>query len=406
VFDPESIRSDFPALQERSGSHAAVYLDNACMTLKPTAVIDAISDWYRRRAGCHGRTDHLFGQRTTEAFDGAREVLRSFVGAGHVRQIVFTRNATESINLVARGLDLKKGDVVLGSGLEHNSNLVPWQVLVEEREVKREIVRVRPDTTFDLDAYMRRIAAGGVRLVSVLHTSNLTGVTFPVAAIIEAAHRNGALVLLDAAQAPMTCALDVAALDVDFLAMSSHKMLGPTGFGILYIADRHLDRLKPLVTGGETVLDTTYATRRIAPAPDRFEAGLQDYAGASGAAAAALYVQKLGPARIHDHVVSLNARATEGLSRLGGMRILGPADPLARGSILNFVAERMPPQDLSRLLNDAAGIMVRFGRHCVHSWFNETRTPDSVRVSFGPYNTMAEVDFLVDHIGRILKHFR
>lgn len=406
MLDPASIRADFPALEQQARGRPVVYLDNACMTLKPTAVIDAVSGWYRTCAGCHGRGDHLFGQRTTESYDGAREAFRKFLGATRPREVLFTRNTTESINLVARGLDWRPGDVVVGSGIEHNSNLVPWQLLAEEGRVRHQALPVLPDTRFDPALLEGRLAAGGVRLVSVLHTSNLTGVTFPVKEIVRLAHRHGALVLVDAAQAALTHALDVRDLDCDFLALSAHKMLGPTGVGVLYVADRHLDALRPLVAGGETVLDTTYQGRTVAPAPDRFEAGLQDYAGAAGAAAAVAYVARLKPARILEWVTALNARATDGLRSLPGVRILGPEDARSRGGILNFTVDGIRAQDLSRLLNDAAGIMVRFGRHCVHSWYNYTRTADSVRVSFGPYNTTAEADLLVDHVGRVLRHFR
>jgi cysteine desulfurase/selenocysteine lyase len=402
----EDIRQDFPALSQTARGRPVVYLDNACMTLKPNAVVDAIVAYYRTGPGCHGRTDHLFGQRATATYSGARLAIASFLNARHDREVVFTRNATEAINLVARGLDLAAGDVVLGSSIEHNSNLVPWQVLSAERGVRHEVLPTLADTRFDLAAFARRLDSGGVKLVSVVHTSNLTGVTFPVAEICEAAHRRGALVLVDAAQATLTHAIDVRALDADFLALSSHKMLGPTGFGALWARGEMLERLRPLVTGGETVLDTTYESRTEAGAPDRFEAGLQDYAGAAGAGAAAAYVAGLGPERIRRHAVALNTAATEGLLRVGGVRILGPEDPEARGSIVNFTMDGIASQDLSRLLNDGAGIMVRFGRHCVHSWYNATRTPDSVRVSFGPYNTTGEVDLLVEHVGRVARHFR
>ncbi len=405
-YDISAIRLDFPALSETHRGRPIVYLDNACMTLKPRQVVDALVAWYHTSPGCHGRSDHLFGQRTTRSFDDARSDLRKFIGARLDREVLFTRNATESINLVARGLGLKPGDVVLTSELEHNSNLVPWQVLAEQTGVKHQTVPVRPDTTFDLPAFVARLAGGDVRLVSILHTSNLTGVTFPVAEICEAAHRHGALVLVDAAQAPLTHALDVRALGVDFLALSVHKMLGPTGVGLLYVRDDHLERLRPLVTGGETVLDTTYTTRVMAPAPDRFEAGLQDYAGVVGAGAAARYVARLNPERIHEHVVRLNERVTEGLSKHRGVRILGPAAPGARGGIVNFVVAGLQASDLSRILNDAGGIMVRAGRHCVHSWYNSTLTPDSLRISLGPYTSDDDVDALLSHLDGVLKHFR
>jgi cysteine desulfurase/selenocysteine lyase len=383
-----------------------IYLDNACMSLKPQAVIDAIIDYYRSGSGCHGRTDHLFGRRTTERYDRAREAIRKFLGAGSTREIVFTRNATESINLVARGLRMAAGERVLTTDIEHNSNLVPWHVLAAERGIVHRIVSTRADTTFDLEALAAAFAEGPVRLVSVLMTSNLTGVDFPVADICRIAHAHGALVMVDAAQAPLTHAIDVRAMGADFLALSSHKMLGPTGVGILYLREDLVDSVEPLVVGGEAVLDTTRDSHRVAPSPDRFEAGLRDYAGAYGAAAAARYVGELGPERIRAHVVSLNARATAGLLGIDGVRLLGPEDPSLRNGILNVVIDGIPPADLSRLLNDGANLMVRHGKHCVHSWYHHMDIPDSLRISFGPYNTEHEVDELVDHTNRILRHFR
>jgi len=405
-FDAVSIRPDFPALGERIAGREVVYLDNACMTLKPRAVIDAIVGYYTRASGCHGRSDHAFGRRATELVDGARAEVRRFIGAKHDREVIFTRNTTEAINLVARGIGLAPKDAVVCSDIEHNSNLVPWQVLKEDVGIRHLVVPTRPDTTFDLDALSRTLAGGGVRLVSMLHTSNLTGVTFPVAQIVEIAHKHGARVLVDAAQSMLTHPLDVRRLGADFVAFSVHKMLGPTGVGVLYVRDDLLETLKPLVTGGETVLDTTYAGREIAGAPDRFEAGLQDYAGIAGAGAAVKYVAHLSQDRIREHVTALNAAATEGLMALPGVRVLGPADPAARGAILNFIVERMQAADLSRILSEASGIMVRAGRHCVHSWYNATLAADSVRVSFGPYNTRDEVEYLVRTAGDVLRHFR
>jgi len=405
-MDVERLRRDFPPLQETSRGRPVVYFDNACMTLKPTPVLDAMQAYYRTSPGCHGRSNHLFGRRTTEAYDGARKRLQRFLGAARPHEVIFTRNATEAINLVASGLGLGVGDVVLTSDVEHNSNLLPWQRLAKRSGVRHRVVPGRPDTTFDLDAYAGLLREGGVKLVSVLHTSNLSGVTFPVDDVVELAHRHGAQVLLDAAQAPLTHALDVKRWGVDYLALSAHKMLGPTGFGLLYArADRQAG-LEPLLVGGETVQDTTYVSSEPAPAPDRFEAGLQDYAGAVGAAAAADYVQKLDPAAIRRHVVALNARATHALLALDRVQLVGPADPALRGSVLTFVAEGMRSEDLARVLDEGAGIMVRFGKHCVHSWFNARKVPDTVRVSFGPYNTPDEVDLFVEHVTRVLRHFR
>ena len=406
TFEPQDIRADFPALLPRPGEPGPVYLDSACMTLRPRAVLRAMERYYAELAGCHGRTGHSFGERTTEAFDGARAELARFFGVAEPQELLFVRNATEAINLVASGVAWQRGDMVLGSAIEHNSNLLPWQRLRNERGVGYLVAPVHDDTTLDLERFDDLLETPGLRLVSVLACSNLTGVSFPLRRIVEAAHARGVLVMVDAAQAGLHAELDLHELGVDFCAVSSHKMLGPTGFGMLYVRRRHLEALRPLVVGGETVLDASYETHRPAPSPHRFEAGLQDYAGALGAAAAARYLGGLGRAAVRDHLVRTNRRASEGIQQLPGVRILGPADPEARAGILNMVIDGIPARDVARVLDASHGLMLRSGRQCVHAWYGATGTPDSLRASFGPYNTLAEADLLVETLGLVLRHFR
>jgi cysteine desulfurase/selenocysteine lyase len=307
---------------------------------------------------------------------------------------------------VAQGLPWATGDAVLTSGLEHNSNLLPWQRLVRERGVRHLIAPLHPDTRLQLERLEALVRSPGLRLVSVLACSNVTGVSFPVREIVDMAHAAGVPVLLDAAQAGLHTSLDLASLGVDYCALSSHKMLGPTGFGMLYVRRERLEGLRPLLVGGETVVDASYEHARLAPAPDRFEAGLQDYAGALGAAEAARYLAGLGPEAVHRHLVALNLRASERVAALPGLRILGPADPAARAGILNMVIDGIPARDLARVLDASHGLMLRSGRQCAHAWYGATGTPDSLRASFGPYNTAAEVDLLCETLEQVLRHFR
>ncbi len=231
-FDVEKLREDFPSLSRSAKKKPPIYFDNACMTLKPRAVTEAIVDYYHNFPGCHGRTDHWFGSETSKKYEVARRKLAKFFNAAHPEEIIFVRNATEGLNLLANTIEFAAGDVVVTSDIEHNSNLLPWQILEKKKKIKRLIIPTNPDTTFNLDRYRERMSPE-VKLVSVLYTSNLSGVTFPIEDIIDIAHQNGAWVCVDAAQAALSRTIDVQALDIDFMVASVHKMLGPTGVGIL-----------------------------------------------------------------------------------------------------------------------------------------------------------------------------
>jgi cysteine desulfurase/selenocysteine lyase len=398
------LRADFPALAQRIHDKPVVYLDNACMSLRPQVVLDAMTAYYTQFPGCHGRVDHYFGTATTKAYRGARESVQGFLGARQPSEIRFTRNTTESINIIANVIGLQPGDAVVSSDLEHNSNLLPWLALRQRAGVEHRIVPTAPDTTFDLDAFRARLD-GRVKLVSVLHSSNLSGVTFPIADIVAEAHRVGALVLVDAAQGMLHGDLDVRALDVDFLAFSGHKVLGPTGTGVLYVKEELLKDLPCFLFGGETVQDSTYEGFTLGLPPDRYEAGLQDYAGAIGLGAALDYVREVGTRSIARQIARLNARATDALAKTRGVTILGPADAARRGGVLNLLVEGVDAGDVAYLLNKHANIMTRSGKHCVHSWYNARKVPNSLRASFSFYNTPEEVDFFVWTLRDIMRFF-
>lgn len=404
-LDVNKLREDFAALQQTIRKKPLIYFDNACMTLKPRPVTDAILDYYNNFPGCHGRSDHWFGSETSKKYADARKKIANFFNAAHPEEIIFVRNATEAINLLANTIPFEPGDVVVTSDIEHNSNLLPWQLLEKRKNIKRLIVSTNSDTTFDLDKYREQMASG-VKLVSMLYTSNLSGVTFPIEDIIQIAHENRAWVCVDAAQATLSRPIDVQELDVDFMVASIHKMWGPTGMGILYGKKDLLDKLPPFLAGGGMIEDITYGSAKLSPLPDKFEAGLQNYAGAIGAGAAVDYVRKVGQKNIRDHIQELNVYATDRLSEIRGVEFIGPLDARLRSGITNLWIRGIRVADVSKILNESENIMCRYGKHCLHSWYNSRKMPDSLRFSFSAYNTFEEIDIMVRTLHDILEFFR
>ncbi len=402
--DIARIRADFPVLGQRINDKPIVYFDNACMSLRPKAVIEALSTYYTDYSGCHGRVDHSFGTATTKAFKNARASVQAFIGARNPSEILFMRNTTEAINVVANVLRLQPGDAVLCSDLEHNSNLLPWLALRDRSGVEHRVFATNADTSFEMAAFRARLDRK-VKLVSVLYSSNLSGVTFPLGDIVREAHSVGAKVLVDGAQGMLSGDMDVRDLDIDFLAFSGHKILGPTGTGVLYGKEELLADLPCFLYGGETVTDTTYDGYTLGRAPDRFEAGLQDYAGAIGLGAAVEYIGGIGKRAIRKQVTKLNTMASEELAKTKGITVIGPTDAAKRGGVLNFRVDGMDSGDVAYLLNKSANLMVRSGKHCVHSWYNARGVPSSVRASFSFYNTPEEVDFFVWTLRDILRFY-
>lgn len=398
MLDTAAIRNDFPILTTKM---PPIYFDNACVTLKPTQVIAAISRYYNEFPACGGRSLHKLGRRVTEEVEKAREVVQKFFNAKSEKEIIFTKNTTEAINLIARSLPLKAGDIVMATDKEHNSNLIPWQILAREKGIRHQIVRSNPDNTFNLDNFSAAMSRD-VKLVTLVHTSNLDGVTTPAREIIKIAHDHGALVLLDAAQSAPHREVDVRALDVDFLACSGHKMLGPSGTGILYGKYHLLERLGPFLVGGETVINTTYTSYELEKPPAKFEAGLQHYAGIIGLAEALKYLRKIGLPNIAAHETELNKRITDGIRDLPGLSIIGPADPALRSGIISFNIKGMDPHEIATMLDAAARIAIRSGMHCVHSWFNAHGIVGSARASLYLYNTTEEADIFIENLRKII----
>jgi cysteine desulfurase / selenocysteine lyase len=390
--DTKKVRDAFPLLR-RPRDEAPIYFDNACTTLKPQPVIDATIEYYRDAPVCGGRSVHRLGELVSGRVREARKRLATFLHADSPDDVVFTRGATESINLVANGLRLSRGDVVVTTDKEHNSNWIPWLHLQKTRGIRVLQVPSKDDGTFDLRAFERiaRSAGTKLRLVSVVHASNADGAETPIKEVSTTAHDQGALVLVDGAQSIPQRPTDVSKLGADFLGGSAHKMLGPSGLGFLWGAADALAALDPLVYGGgavKTATDTGYTLHDV---PHRFEAGLQNYAALYAFPAALEFLERLGLGEVQAHVKDLNAYATKRLAGIDGVTIYGPAAK-NRGGILPFNVDGLGPHDVALYLDEAARVAVRSGAHCVTSYFARKGIDGWVRASLYAYNDREEVD--------------
>jgi cysteine desulfurase/selenocysteine lyase len=400
-MDVKRIREDFPILKRKIDGKSIIYLDNACMTFKPRQVIEAMEDYYYNFSACAGRSIHKLGSEVTIKYEEARGKIGKFLNAKETREIIFTKNSTEGINLIARSLKLNKGDVVLTTDREHNSNLIPWHIQKKLRGIDHKVVGSNEDNTFDLEKF-ENMMSKNVKLVSMVHTSNLDGYTIPADEVIKIAHDYGALVLLDGAQSASRLPIDVQNLNVDFFAFSFHKMLGPTGIGALYGKYHLLNELEPFIVGGDTVEMSSYDSHALLDVPEKFEAGLQDYAGAIGAGAAVDYINNIGKKDIENHVYELNRFITERLRDATNVSVVGPVDPKLRGGIFTFNIKTKDPHDVAMHL-DNANIMVRSGVFCVHSWFKARNINGAVRASLYLYNTKEECEIFLEKIEEIVR---
>ena len=352
-------------------------------------------------SGCPGRAGHRFSREATEVIEAARGEVARYLGAADPGEIVFTRNATEALNLVAACMGFRPGDGVVTTGLEHNSNLLPWQRLAAARDVRHTILPVDPARGLDLGE-LERALDQDVKLVSLFHVSNLCGIELPVSEIAEIVHAAGARLLVDGAQGALTHPLALSDTGVDLYACSFHKLFGPTGVGALRVAPDLMARWPAFHVGGDTVEDVRYREATYASGPRRFEAGVGNAIGAVGAAAAVRYASRLGPARIHAHVIELNRQASAALATFDRVHLIGPPEPERRNAILNFHVAGLDSRALAGLLDQRAGVMTRYGKHCVHAWYHASGTPDSLRVSFSAYNTPEEVTRFTDTLAAIL----
>ena len=403
-YDVARVREDFPILAERVRGKSLVYLDNAATTQKPRAVIDAIAHYYEHDNANVHRAVHALSERSTKAYDEARRKVKRFLNARDEREIVFVRGATEGMNLVAQTFGrarVKAGDEVVVSGLEHHSNIVPWQLLCEEKGAKLRVIPVTDRGELDLDA-LPGLLGDRTRLVAVGHVSNALGTVNPVREIIARAHERGVPVLVDGAQAVPHLAVDVQALDADFYAFSGHKVYGPTGIGVLYGKLAHLAAMPPWQGGGDMILSVSFEKTLYAEPPTRFEAGTPDIAGAIGLGVALDYVSGLGLPAIAAHEHVLLEAATAALSKVPGLRIIGQARDKA--AVVSFVLEGVHPHDLATIV-DQQGVAIRSGHHCAQPVMERFCVPATARASFGLYNTVEEVDRLVAALAEARKVF-
>ncbi len=399
-MDISKIRNDFPVLRKPA---PPIYFDNACVTLKPDQVIAAERAYEEQFPGCT-RSLHSLGREATVREEEARKTLAKFIGATF-EGTVFTRNTTEAINLVANTFPFQRGDIILGTDKEHNSNLVPWLRAAERSSLERIVVPTEGDVLANFEKAFAQAKKQGKRvaLAAIIHTSNLDGTTTPAKDIISLAHKHGAAVLLDAAQSAPHKPVSLKALDADFLACSGHKMLGPSGTGLLALSKEWAEKLPPFLVGGETVERTTYTAATFQGPPHKFEAGLQNYSGILGFAEAGRYLERVGLDNIAKHEAELNKAATETLLQIPGAQIIGPADPSKRSGILSFTLPGLDFHEVALLLDNTKQVMVRSGQHCVHSWFNAHGCEGSVRASFYLYNTKEEVAVFAEALRGIAK---
>lgn len=395
-------RRDFPILNEQNNQQPVIYLDSACQTLRPRQVIEAITKYYTDYPACSGRSNHRLAERVTRLVDESRQLVARFIGASREQEIIFTRNTTEGINLVANSLDFQPGDVVLVTGKEHNSNLIPWQMIAKQKGITLKINSPLPDGSFNMPTFEEALSKG-VKLVSFGYTSNLDGVTIPADQIVKLAHKHKALVLLDAAQAAPQRKINVKSLDVDLLAFSGHKILGPSGTGVLYGKNKLLETMSTFLVGGDTVANSTYESAEFLPIPEKFEAGLQDYAGIIGLGEAVRYLQSIGFEAIQKQELLINQIITEGTKDIAGLHLIGPADPAQRSGIITFFIDGIDSHRIAIMLDQMAGICVRSGQHCVHSWFDEKKLKGSVRASAYFYNSEQDAELFVEALKKIRK---
>lgn len=404
IFDPHAVRGDFPILFERINGKPLVYLDNAATTQKPRAVIDAITHYYESDNANIHRGVHQLSQRATGEYESARRLIADFLHAANADEIVFVRGTTEGINLVAQTYghaNVRGGDEILITAMEHHSNIVPWQMLCQEKGARLRVAPINDDGELLIDE-LARLINPRTKIVAVAHVSNALGSINPVARITELAHRQNAVVVLDGAQAVPHLAVDVQSLDCDFYVFSGHKIYGPTGIGVLYGKTALLEAMPPYQGGGDMISSVTFEKTTYNKIPHKFEAGTPHIAGVIALGAAITYVNQLGLDRIAQHEHDLLTYATQAFSGLLGVRLIGTAKQKA--GVLSFVVDGVHPHDIGTIL-DQEGIAIRTGHHCAQPVMQRFGVPATARASFGLYNTREEVDLLVAAMQKVQEVF-
>ena len=406
VLDVKKIREDFPILSRQVYGKPLVYLDNGATSQKPRIVIQALVDYYESYNSNIHRGVHTLSVEATERHEEARQKVADFIGAPSPEEIIFTRNTTEAINLVALtwgAQNVKKGDEILTTGMEHHSNLVPWQKLAKDNGATLKFIPMTPEHTLDLSS-LDSLITPRTRLVTLTHMSNVLGTINPVKEIAAAAHKQGALVLLDGAQSVPHMPTDVKDLDCDFLAFSSHKMLGPTGIGVLYGKMDILEKMEPFLRGGDMVREVWYDRATWNDLPYRFEAGTPNIADAIAFGVAIDYLKNLGMENVRQHEMDLTQYALNAFKELDEVRVFGPSDVRVRGGIVSFYSDAVHPHDLGTIL-DRDGIAIRAGHHCAMPLVRSLNVVATARASFYVYNYEDEVDILITSLKKALRYF-
>ncbi|KST86600.1 cysteine desulfurase [Lactococcus lactis] len=400
----EGIKKDFPVLNQIVNDEPLVYLDNAATTQKPLKVLAAIKDYYENDNANVHRGVHTLAERATEKYEAAREKVRQFINAKSTKEVLFTRGTTTSINWVAQfaGQILKTGDEIVISIMEHHSNIVPWQEVAKKTGAILKFVYLK-DGQLDMDDLRKKIT-NQTKFVSIAHVSNVLGTINPVEEITKIAHEHGAYMVVDGAQSTPHMAIDLQKMDVDFFAFSGHKMMGPTGIGVLYGKEELLNQFEPVEFGGE-MIDFVYESHSTwAELPWKFEAGTPNITGAIALGATIDYIQELGIDQIHQHEIELIDYLMPKLQEIDGLKIYGPKDNVKRGGLIAFNIEGLHPHDVATAL-DMEGVAVRAGHHCAQPLLNYLETPATARASFYLYNTKADCDKLVEALKKTKEFF-
>jgi len=406
MLDP-SIRADFPVLSLRVNNKPLVYFDNCATSQKPKQVIDAISKYYRTTNANIHRGIHYLSEKATTAYEASKEKVAKFIGAKDVREIIYTRNATEAINLVAYSFaqaSFKKGDLIISTEMEHHSNIVPWQLLAKSIGIKLEYIPVKDDYTLDMDEY-KRLLKKKPKLVTIVHASNVVGTINPVIEMTKLAHKAGARVLIDGAQSAPHMKVDMRKLDCDFFVLSAHKMLGPTGMGVLYGKRSLLEKMEPYQGGGDMIDKVTLKKSTWNKLPYKFEAGTPNIAGGIAFGATIDYLENIGMQKIEEHERELVSYTLGKLREIKEFELFGQDDSVsARGGMIAFNLSCAHPHDTAQILNDE-GIAVRSGHHCAQPLHTKFKKAASTRVSFYIYNTFEEVDRFIKDLNKVIDTF-
>jgi cysteine desulfurase/selenocysteine lyase len=401
-FDVEQLRELFPILKRKVKGKDLVYFDNAATSQKPQSVVDAISNYYSTYNANIHRGLHTLADEATAAYEESREAVKQFIGASTHEEIIFTKGTTEGINLVASSwgrANLNPGDEIIISTLEHHSNIVPWQMIAEERGASIKVIPIDDNGILDMDAFKKLLNAK-TKIVSIIHVSNALGVINPVEEIISLAHLNGTLVMLDGAQSVVHLDIDVQKLDCDFMVFSGHKIYGPTGVGVMYGKKALLEAMPPYQGGGEMIKEVTFEKTTYNELPFKFEAGTPNIADVIALKTAIDFINKQGKNRMREYEETLLVYATDKLKSIEGLKIIG--DVPNKVSVVSFIIDGVHPQDLAILL-DNQGIAVRTGHHCAQPLMKRLGIVGTTRASFAPYNTIAEIDILVSALHKALK---